>query len=78
MQVSRNYQRSVTFSVAEAVVKILGDMGVQYAFGVSGGAIAPVWGESSEAAISRHATAENSTQREFHQIFSTFTREMRF
>jgi hypothetical protein len=35
-------------------------------------------GESSEAAISRHATAENSTQREFHQIFSTFTREMRF
>jgi acetolactate synthase I/II/III large subunit len=34
---------SVTFSVAEAVVKILGDMGVQYAFGVSGGAIAPMW-----------------------------------
>lgn len=34
---------SVTFSVAEAVVKILGDMGVRYAFGVSGGAIAPVW-----------------------------------
>ncbi|MBN3962121.1 ScyA-related TPP-binding enzyme [Nostoc sp. NMS8] len=34
---------SVSFSVAEAVVKILGDMGVQYAFGVSGGAIAPVW-----------------------------------
>ncbi|MEH1819306.1 MAG: ScyA-related TPP-binding enzyme [Nostoc sp.] len=34
---------AVSFSVAEAVVKILGDMGVQYAFGVSGGAIAPVW-----------------------------------
>ncbi|MBN3922461.1 ScyA-related TPP-binding enzyme [Nostoc sp. NMS4] len=34
---------SQTFSVAEAVVKILEDMGVQYAFGVSGGAIAPVW-----------------------------------
>ncbi|MEH1849361.1 MAG: ScyA-related TPP-binding enzyme [Nostoc sp.] len=34
---------SVTFSVAEAVVKILADMGVEYAFGVSGGAIAPVW-----------------------------------
>jgi acetolactate synthase I/II/III large subunit len=30
-------------SVAEAVVKMLGDMGVEYAFGVSGGAIAPVW-----------------------------------
>ncbi|MEH1856844.1 MAG: ScyA-related TPP-binding enzyme [Nostoc sp.] len=34
---------SETFSVAEAVVKILEDMGVQYAFGVSGGAIAPLW-----------------------------------
>ncbi|MBH8575815.1 hypothetical protein I8752_23000 [Nostocaceae cyanobacterium CENA369] len=32
-------------------------------------------GESSEAAISRHATAENATQREFHQNFSTFTRK---
>jgi acetolactate synthase I/II/III large subunit len=30
-------------SVAEAVVKILEDMGVEYAFGVSGGAIAPMW-----------------------------------
>jgi acetolactate synthase-1/2/3 large subunit len=29
--------------VAEAVVKMLEEMGVQYAFGVSGGAIAPVW-----------------------------------
>ncbi|MCW5315270.1 ScyA-related TPP-binding enzyme [Nostoc sp. KVJ3] len=36
-------QPSVTSSVAEAVVKILEDMGVQYAFGVSEGAIAPVW-----------------------------------
>lgn len=34
---------SETFSVAEAVVKILEDMELQYAFGVSGGAIAPVW-----------------------------------
>ncbi len=30
-------------SVAEAVVKMLEEMGVQYAFGVSGGAIAPLW-----------------------------------
>jgi hypothetical protein len=32
-------------------------------------------GESSEAAMSRHATPENATQREFHQNFSTFTRK---
>jgi acetolactate synthase I/II/III large subunit len=31
------------FSVAEEVVKILAGMGVEYAFGVSGGAIAPMW-----------------------------------
>ncbi|MEH1826932.1 MAG: ScyA-related TPP-binding enzyme [Nostoc sp.] len=42
---------SVTFSVAEAVVKILGDMGVQYAFGVSGGAIAPVWAALHQSPI---------------------------
>jgi acetolactate synthase-1/2/3 large subunit len=30
-------------SVAQAVVKMLEDMGVQYAFGVSGGAISPLW-----------------------------------
>ncbi|ARV62780.1 acetolactate synthase [Nostocales cyanobacterium HT-58-2] len=30
-------------SVASIVVKMLEDMGVQYAFGVSGGAIAPMW-----------------------------------
>lgn len=42
---------SVTFSVAEAVVKILGDMGVQYAFGVSGGAIAPVWAALHQSSI---------------------------
>lgn len=30
-------------SVASFVVKMLEDMGVQYAFGVSGGAIAPLW-----------------------------------
>ncbi|MGJ5629806.1 ScyA-related TPP-binding enzyme [Nostoc sp. CALU 1950] len=42
---------TVTFSVAEAVVKILGDMGVQYAFGVSGGAIAPVWAALHQSSI---------------------------
>ncbi len=38
-------------SVAEAVVKILGDMGVEYAFGVSGGAIAPVWAALHQSSI---------------------------
>jgi hypothetical protein len=33
------------------------------------------WGESSEAAMSRHTTAENATQREFQKSFSTFTRK---
>ncbi|ODH00799.1 acetolactate synthase [Nostoc sp. KVJ20] len=42
---------TVAFSVAEAVVKILGDMGVQYAFGVSGGAIAPVWAALHQSSI---------------------------
>ncbi|MCC5614056.1 ScyA-related TPP-binding enzyme [Nostoc sp. CHAB 5836] len=41
----------ITFSVAEAVVKILGDMGVEYAFGVSGGAIAPVWAALHQSSI---------------------------
>ncbi len=42
---------TVNLSVAEAVVKILGDMGVQYAFGVSGGAIAPVWAALHQSSI---------------------------
>ncbi|MBW4446732.1 MAG: ScyA-related TPP-binding enzyme [Spirirestis rafaelensis WJT71-NPBG6] len=42
---------SVSFSVAEAVVKILEDMGVQYAFGVSGGAIAPMWAALHQSSI---------------------------
>ncbi|BAY49947.1 thiamine pyrophosphate binding domain-containing protein (plasmid) [Scytonema sp. HK-05] len=36
-------QQVAPVSVAEAIAKILEDLGVQYAFGVSGGAIAPVW-----------------------------------
>jgi acetolactate synthase I/II/III large subunit len=42
---------TVNLSVAEAVVKILGDMGVEYAFGVSGGAIAPVWAALHQSSI---------------------------
>lgn len=42
---------SKPFSVAEAVVKILEDMGVEYAFGVSGGAIAPVWAALHQSSI---------------------------
>ncbi len=38
-----NSQSSNTLRVAEAVVKILEDIGVTYAFGVSGGAMAPLW-----------------------------------
>ncbi len=36
-------QQGESVSVAETIVKMLEDMGVQYAFGVSGGAIAPLW-----------------------------------
>jgi acetolactate synthase-1/2/3 large subunit len=36
-------QQVAVVSVASAVVKMLEDMGVKYAFGVSGGAIAPLW-----------------------------------
>lgn len=39
------------FSVAEAVVKILENLGVEYAFGVSGGAIAPVWAALHNSSI---------------------------
>ncbi len=37
-------ESSTPLSVSEAVVKVLEDLGVLYAFGVSGGAIAPLWG----------------------------------
>ncbi len=42
---------STHFLVAEALVKILEDMGVQYAFGVSGGAIAPMWAALHESPV---------------------------
>jgi acetolactate synthase-1/2/3 large subunit len=40
---SDSTQPSTSLTVAEAVVKMLEDLGVNYAFGVSGGAIAPIW-----------------------------------
>ncbi|WP_414567520.1 ScyA-related TPP-binding enzyme [Nostoc sp. CCY 9925] len=39
------------FLVAEAVVKILENLGVEYAFGVSGGAIAPLWAALHQSSI---------------------------
>jgi acetolactate synthase I/II/III large subunit len=42
---------SGAFSVAEEVVKILAGMGVEYAFGVSGGAIAPMWAALHQSPI---------------------------
>lgn len=36
-------EQSATLSVAEAVVKMLEDLGVRHAFGVSGGGIGPLW-----------------------------------
>ncbi|MFN6460873.1 MAG: ScyA-related TPP-binding enzyme [Nostoc sp. DedVER02] len=44
-------QPSRPSSVAEAVVKMLKEMGVEYAFGVSGGAIAPVWAALHQSSI---------------------------
>jgi acetolactate synthase-1/2/3 large subunit len=44
-------QQSAPVSVASAVVKMLEDMGVQYAFGVSGGAIAPLWAALHHSSI---------------------------
>jgi len=38
-------------SVAKTVVKMLVEMGVKYAFGVSGGAIAPLWAELQHSEI---------------------------
>ncbi|MBD2441566.1 thiamine pyrophosphate-dependent enzyme [Nostoc sp. FACHB-110] len=38
-------------SVAEAIVKVLEDIGVEYAFGVSGGAIAPMWAALNRSSV---------------------------
>ena len=42
---------STQLTVAEAVVKMLEDLGVRRAFGVSGGAIAPVWAKLTHSSI---------------------------
>jgi acetolactate synthase-1/2/3 large subunit len=47
-------QQSASLSIAETVVKILEDLGVKYAFGVSGGGMAPLW---------------DSLERSFIQVF---------
>ncbi|MFB2921272.1 thiamine pyrophosphate-dependent enzyme [Aerosakkonema funiforme] len=44
-------QLPVGESVAEAVVKMLEGLGVKYAFGVSGGAIAPMWAALENSSI---------------------------
>jgi acetolactate synthase-1/2/3 large subunit len=44
-------QQLGSVSVARTVVKMLEDMGVRYAFGVSGGAIAPLWHELQHSLI---------------------------
>ena len=41
----------VSISVASAIVKMLENMGVQYAFGVSGGAIVPLWHALQQSSI---------------------------
>jgi acetolactate synthase I/II/III large subunit len=41
----------VSVSVASAIIKMLENMGVQYAFGVSGGAIVPLWHALQQSSI---------------------------
>jgi len=44
-------QQSAPVSVASAVVQMLEEMGVKYAFGVLGGAIAPLWATLQHSSI---------------------------
>lgn len=44
-----NDHSSASLTVAEAIVQMLEDMGVSYAFGVAGGAMASVWGALSNS-----------------------------
>ncbi|NEO29261.1 MAG: thiamine pyrophosphate-binding protein [Symploca sp. SIO3C6] len=46
-----SWQSSAPLSVAEAVVEMLTQMGVKYAFGVSGGAIANLWHTLQQSSI---------------------------
>ncbi|AFZ56818.1 thiamine pyrophosphate-binding protein [Anabaena cylindrica FACHB-243] len=45
------HQDAAPVSVASAIVKMLENLGVEYAFGVSGGAIAPIWYTLQHSAI---------------------------
>ena len=44
-------QQPATTTVSQAIVEMLEKMGVEYAFGVSGGAIAPMWHTLQHSAI---------------------------
>lgn len=46
-----NGQSSSSLSVAEAIAQMLAKLGINYAFGVSGGAMASVWGALSNSSI---------------------------
>jgi Thiamine pyrophosphate-requiring enzymes [acetolactate synthase, pyruvate dehydrogenase (cytochrome), glyoxylate carboligase, phosphonopyruvate decarboxylase] len=50
-QQNADIQPSPSISVAEAIVKMLENLGVKYAFGVSGGAMAKLWGSLSNSQI---------------------------
>ncbi|MBH8562129.1 thiamine pyrophosphate-binding protein [Nostoc sp. CENA67] len=50
-QKNLDIQTSPSLSVSEAIVKMLENMGVKYAFGVSGGAMAKLWGSLSNSQI---------------------------
>lgn len=50
-QKNPDIQPSLSISVSEAIVKMLEDIGVKYAFGVSGGAMAKLWGSLSNSQI---------------------------
>ncbi|MBD2388683.1 thiamine pyrophosphate-dependent enzyme [Cylindrospermum sp. FACHB-282] len=50
-QKNTNIQASPSVTVSEAIVKMLEDFGVKYAFGVAGGAMAKLWGSLSNSQI---------------------------
>jgi acetolactate synthase-1/2/3 large subunit len=50
-QENADIQPSPSITVAEAIVKMLENLGVKYAFGVSGGAMAKLWGSLSNSQI---------------------------
>src|SRR5271165_74333 len=59
-------------TVSQAIVETLTDLGVRYAFGVSGGAIAPLWGALSDSEIKvahfRHETGAAFAAIEAHFV----------